>query len=60
LKTGPQALFSRRGRRKGPHDRRFARTPTRILLYEDMTMTNIDFSPLFRTMIGFDRLASAM
>jgi len=25
-----------------------------------MTMTNFDFSPLFRTMIGFDRLASAM
>jgi len=25
-----------------------------------MTMTNIDFSPLFRSMIGFDRLSSAM
>jgi molecular chaperone IbpA len=25
-----------------------------------MTMTSFDFSPLFRTMIGFDRLASAM
>ena len=23
-------------------------------------MTNIDFSPLFRSMIGFDRLSSAM
>jgi molecular chaperone IbpA len=25
-----------------------------------MTMTTFDFTPLFRTMIGFDRLASAM
>ncbi len=27
---------------------------------EDMTMTTIDFTPLFRTMIGFDRMANAM
>jgi molecular chaperone IbpA len=37
------------------------RTPKPILLNdEDMQMTTIDFTPLFRSAIGFDRLASAL
>jgi molecular chaperone IbpA len=37
------------------------RTPSSILLNdEDMQMTTIDFTPLFRSAIGFDRLASAL
>lgn len=31
-----------------------------LLLYEDKTMNAFDFSPLFRTAIGFDRLADAL
>lgn len=31
-----------------------------MLLYEDMIMNAFDFSPLFRTAIGFDRLADAL
>jgi molecular chaperone IbpA len=36
------------------------RTLIHIALLEDMFMTTIDFSPLFRSMIGFDRLASTL
>jgi molecular chaperone IbpA len=31
-----------------------------LLIYEDKIMTAFDFSPLFRTAIGFDRLADAL
>jgi molecular chaperone IbpA len=31
-----------------------------MLLDEDITMTSFDFSPLFRTAIGFDRLTEAL
>ncbi|TCK09424.1 molecular chaperone IbpA [Marinobacterium mangrovicola] len=31
-----------------------------ILLYEDMHMRNFDLSPLYRSAIGFDRLASML
>ena len=31
-----------------------------MLLYEDIQMNAYDFSPLFRTAIGFDRLADAL
>jgi molecular chaperone IbpA len=36
------------------------RTLFHIAHLEDMSMTTIDFSPLFRSMIGFDRLASSL
>ena len=31
-----------------------------LLAIEDTSMTNIDFSPLLRSMIGFDRMTSAL
>lgn len=31
-----------------------------ILLYEDMTMSTFDFSPLYRSSVGFDHLASLL
>jgi molecular chaperone IbpA len=33
---------------------------TNLLLNEDKTMTTYDFTPLYRTAIGFDRLANAL
>jgi len=38
----------------------FKNAPVHIAHTEDMSMTNIDFSPLFRSMIGFDRMTSAL
>jgi len=35
-------------------------TQTLLLISEDNTMTAFDFTPLFRTAIGFDRLAQAL
>jgi molecular chaperone IbpA len=36
------------------------KTETELLLKEDTVMTTFDFSPLFRTSVGYDRLASLL
>ena len=52
------------GRRQGPQAlpaiRRKYFLKNRIASQEDTVMTTFDFSPLFRTSVGYDRLASLM